>query len=142
MKTTNSLSINSCSSPFLCLPYISNWWSEVTIDSWRWVEQECLIRFFNRVRFVVILDFWNFFEYLYSIEIRKASLNIFNRYCNYLFIKYELDEFELNGMNVYGWYDALSMFVNDMEWWSRHNIFRKGDIMLRLLGCALFGNLS
>jgi len=27
------------------------------------------------------------------------------------FIKYELDEFELNGMNVYVWYDIVSMFV-------------------------------
>jgi len=30
------------------------------------------------------------------------------------FIEYELDEFELNGMNVYIWYDAVSMFVNDV----------------------------
>ena len=27
------------------------------------------------------------------------------------FIKYELDEFELNGMNVYIWYDVVWMFV-------------------------------
>jgi len=44
----------------------------------------------------VILDFWNSFEYLCSKEIREANLIIYNRYCNYLFIKYELDEFELN----------------------------------------------
>jgi len=30
------------------------------------------------------------------------------------FIKYELDEFGLNWMNVYIWYDVVSMFVNDM----------------------------
>jgi len=30
------------------------------------------------------------------------------------FIKYELDEFELNRMNVYVWYDVLSIFVNDV----------------------------
>jgi len=30
------------------------------------------------------------------------------------FIKYELDEFELNRMNVYVWYDVVSMFVNDV----------------------------
>jgi len=41
------------------------------------------------------------------------------------FIKYELDEFELNGMNVYVWYDVVSMLVNNMKWWSRHIIFRK-----------------
>jgi len=29
-----------------------------------------------------------------------------------------LDEFELNWMNFYGWYDLVSMFVNDMKWWS------------------------
>jgi len=29
-----------------------------------------------------------------------------------LFIKYELDE--LNGMNVYKWYDVVSMFANDV----------------------------
>jgi len=34
----------------------------------------------------------------------------FYKYCNYLFI-YELDEFELNGMNAYVWYDVVSMFV-------------------------------
>jgi len=30
------------------------------------------------------------------------------------FIKYELDTFELNPINVYVWYHAVSMFVNDM----------------------------
>jgi len=30
------------------------------------------------------------------------------------FIKYELDEFELNRMNVYVLYDVVSMFVNDV----------------------------
>jgi len=58
---------------------------------------------------------WNFFKYLYSIKVREASLIVFNIYCNYLFIEYELDEFELNGINVYGWYDIVLMFVNDMK---------------------------
>jgi len=44
-------------------------------------------------------------------------------------------------MNVYVWYDIISMFVNDIEWWSRYNIFRKGDIMLKLLECVSFGDL-
>jgi len=39
-------------------------------------------------------------------------LTVFNRYYNYLFIKYELDEFELN---VYGWYDVVSMLVNNIK---------------------------
>jgi len=30
------------------------------------------------------------------------------------FIKYELDEYEWNGMNVYVWYDVVSIFVNDV----------------------------
>jgi len=29
-------------------------------------------------------------------------------------IKYDLDEFELNRINVYVWYNVLSMFVNDV----------------------------
>jgi len=32
------------------------------------------------------------------------------------------------------------MFVNNMEWCSRHSIFSKGDIVLKLLGCALSGD--
>jgi len=32
-----------------------------------------------------------FFEYLYSTEVREASLIVFHKYCNYLFIN-ELDE--------------------------------------------------
>ena len=47
--------------------------------------------------------------------VRETSLIVFNKYCNYLFIKYELGELELNKMNVYGWYDVISMFVNDLE---------------------------
>jgi len=43
----------------------------------------------------------------------------------------------LNGMNVYGWYDVVSMFVNNMEWCSRHNIFSKGYTVLKLLGYCL-----
>jgi len=49
------------------------------------------------------------------------------------FIKYEFDEFELNWINVYAGYDVISMFVNDMKWWSRHSIFMKEISMLRLL---------
>jgi len=47
--------------------------------------------------------------------VREVGLTIFDIYCNYLFIKYELDEFELNGMNAYVWYDVVLMFVNDMH---------------------------
>jgi len=39
----------------------------------------------------------------------------------------------MNEINVYKWYDALPILVNDMEWWSKHNIFKKGDTVLRLL---------
>jgi len=39
---------------------------------------------------------------------------VFYRYCNYLVIKYELDEFALNWMNVYVWYDVVLIFVNDV----------------------------
>jgi len=57
-----------------------------------------------------------------------------------LFIKYELDEFELNGMNVYVWYYVISMFVNDVlcDW----DIVSSGKEIpvLRLLGRALFGD--
>jgi len=28
--------------------------------------------------------------------VREASLTIFNKYCNYFFIKYELNQFEWN----------------------------------------------
>ena len=34
-------------------------------------------------------------------------MTVLNRYYNYLFIKYELDEFELNVMNGYVLYDVL-----------------------------------
>jgi len=45
--------------------------------------------------------------------VTEASLIVFYKYCNYLFI-YELDEFELNGMNVYVWYVvSMFVFVND-----------------------------
>jgi len=50
-----------------------------------------------------------------------------------LFIEYELDEFELNGINVYGWYDIVLMFVNDMKWWSEHSIFRKRDTHVEIV---------
>jgi len=56
------------------------------------------------------------------------------------FIKYELDEFELNWMNVYARYDVVSMFVNDMEWWLRHSIFRKGDTHVEIVRmCIVWG---
>jgi len=44
-----------------------------------------------QVRLPKILGFWNSFEGLYFVQVREASLNVFNRYCNYLFvIKYDL----------------------------------------------------
>ena len=51
------------------------------------------------------------------------------------FIKYELD-----GMNVYVWYDVISMFVNDVM--CDRDIVSSGKEIpvLRLLGCALFGD--
>jgi len=57
------------------------------------------------------------------------------------FIIYELDEFELNGMNIYEWYDVVSMFVNDVV--CDRDILSSGNEIpvLRLLGCVLFGDL-
>jgi len=51
-----------------------------------------------------------------------------------------LDEFELNGMNVYVFYYVVSMFVNDLV--CHRNIVSSGKEIpvLRLLGCALFGD--
>jgi len=56
------------------------------------------------------------------------------------FIKYKLDEFELNEMNVYVWYDVVSMFVNDVV--CDRDIVSSGKeiLVLRLLGRALFGD--
>ena len=56
------------------------------------------------------------------------------------FIKYELDEFELNRMNVYIWYDVVSIFVNDVV--SNRDIVSLGKeiFVFRLLRCALFGD--
>ena len=56
------------------------------------------------------------------------------------FIKCEFDEFELNWMNVYVWYDVVSMFVNDVV--CDRDIVSSGKeiLVLRLLGCALFGD--
>jgi len=51
------------------------------------------------------------------------------------FIKYE---FELNGMNVYVWYDVVSMFVNDVVCDRDIISLGKEISVLRLLGCALF----
>jgi len=57
------------------------------------------------------------------------------------FIKYELDEFKLNEMNVYVWCDVVSMFVNDIVC-DRDIVSSKKEIpVLRLLGRALFGDL-
>ena len=62
----------------------------------------------------MILGFWKFFEYLYSIGVRKTSLNVLMDIVIIYYIKYELDEFELNGMNVYVWYVvSMFVFVND-----------------------------
>ena len=71
---------------------------------------------------------------------REASCIFFlYKYCNYLFI-YELDEFELNGMNAYVWYDVVSLFVNDVV--CDRDIVSSGKEIpvLRLLGYALFGD--
>jgi len=57
------------------------------------------------------------------------------------FIIYELDEFELNGMNAYEWYDVVSMFVNDVVCDRDIVSSRKEIPVLRLLGCALFWDL-
>ena len=51
------------------------------------------------------------------------------------FIKYELD-----GMNVYVWYDVISMFVNDVVCDQDTVSSGKEIPVLRLLGCALFGD--
>jgi len=48
------------------------------------------------------------------IWVREASLNILMDIVIIYFIINELDEFELNGMNVYEWYDVVPMFVNDV----------------------------
>ena len=52
-----------------------------------------------------------------------------------------MDEFELNEMNAYEWYDVISMFVNDVV--CDRDIVSSGKEIpvLRLLGCALFGDL-
>jgi len=31
------------------------------------------------------------------------------------------------------WYDVVLMFVNDMEWWSRHSIFGRGDTRVEMV---------
>jgi len=51
-----------------------------------------------------------------------------------------LDEFELNGMNFYVWYDVVLMFVNDVV--CDQDIISSGKEIpvLRLLGRALFGD--
>jgi len=51
-----------------------------------------------------------------------------------------LDEFELNGMNIYEWYNVVSMFVNDVV--CDQDIVSSGKEipMSRLLGCAFFGD--
>ena len=55
------------------------------------------------------------------------------------FIKYEFDEFELNGINVYVWYDVVSMFVNGVVCDQDIVSSRKEIPVLRLLERALFG---
>jgi len=54
------------------------------------------------------------------------------------FIIYELDEFELNGMNVYEWYDIISIFMNDVVY--DRDIVSSGKERRYLLGCPLFGD--
>jgi len=68
--------------------------------------------------------------------LRKASLIVF--FINIViiyFIKYELD-----GMNVYVWYDVISMFGNDVVCDQDTVSSGKEILVLRLLGCALFGD--
>ena len=50
-----------------------------------------------------------------------------------------MDEIELNRMDVYVWYDV--MFVNNMD--DDQDMISSGKEIpvLKLLGCALFGNL-
>jgi len=57
------------------------------------------------------------------------------------FIKYKLDEFELNWMTVYVYYDVVSMFLNEMV--CDRDIVSSGKeiLVLRLLWCVLFGDL-
>jgi len=74
------------------------------------------------------------------IEVKEASLNILMDIIIIYFIKYELDEFELNRMNVYIWYDVVSIFVSDVVC-HRGIVFLGKEIhVLRLLGYALFGD--
>jgi len=59
---------------------------------------------------------------------------------NIIITFFTIYEFELNGMNVYEWYDVVSMFVNDVV--CDRDIVSSGKEIpvLRLLGCALFGD--
>jgi len=68
------------------------------------------------------------------IWVRETSLIVYFKYCNYLFIN------QLNGMNVYVLYYVVSMFVNDVV--CDRDIVSSGKEIpvLRLLGCALFGD--
>jgi len=43
-------------------------------------------------------------------------------------------------MNVYVWYDVISMFMNDVVYDRDIISSRKEISLLRLLGCALFGD--
>jgi len=43
-------------------------------------------------------------------------------------------------MNVYEWYDVVSMFVNDVVCDRDIVSLGKEILVLRLLGCALFGD--
>jgi len=36
-------------------------------------------------------------------------------------------------MNVNVWYDEVSIFMNNMEWWLRYSIFRKGDTCVEIV---------
>jgi len=56
------------------------------------------------------------------------------------FIKYELDEYELNWMNVCVWYNEVSMFVNDVVCdWDIVSSWKE-IFVLRLLERVLFGD--
>jgi len=58
------------------------------------------------------------------------------------FIKCEFDEFKLNLMNVYVWYDIVWMFCKWCGVWWRHIIFRKGDTHVEIIRIYIGGILT
>jgi len=71
-------------------------------------------------------------------------LNVFIYNVITCFIKYELNEFELNQMNVYVWYNVISMFVND-KWYRmvvKHCIIRKGNNCVEIVSMCIVGGFG